>query len=90
MAPVRVGIIGLSVKTTWASAAHLPYLKNGNGKYEITALCNSSTESAQSAIEFHDLPSTTKAYGNPQDLANDPNVGCRESMWRGNGYFSKS
>ena len=76
MAPIRVGIIGLSPNavTSWASAAHLPYLVASKGKYEIKALCNSSVESAQAAIKTYKLPSTTKAYGTPQDLANDPDV----------------
>lgn len=76
MAPIRVGIIGLSkaAKTSWAGSAHLPYLIASNGKYEIKALCNSSKESAQKAIDGFNLPSSTKAYGNPQDLANDPEV----------------
>lgn len=76
MAPIRVGIIGLSksAATSWASAAHFPYLVASEGKYEIKALCNSSKESAQKAIEGYSLPSTTKAYGNPQDLANDPDI----------------
>ena len=76
MAPIRVGIIGLSkaAKTSWASRAHFPYLTASDGKYEISALCNSSKESAQKAIEAYNLPSSTKAYGDPQDLANDPDV----------------
>lgn len=76
MAPIRVGIIGLSkaASTSWAGAAHFPYLMASDGKYEIKALCNSSVESAQKAIEAFNLPSTTKAYGDPQDLANDKEV----------------
>lgn len=76
MAPIRVGIIGLSknATTSWAKSAHLPYLIASNGKYEIKALCNSSKESAQKAIGGYELPSTTKAYGNPEDLANDPDI----------------
>ena len=76
MAPIRVGIIGLSsaAKTAWASTAHLPYLKASKDKYIITALCNSSVDSAKSAIENFGLPQSTRAYGNPQDLANDEEV----------------
>lgn len=72
MAPTRVGILGLS-KSGWAPNAHLPYLL-ASPAYEIVALCNSSVESAQSAIKLYNLPATTKAYGNPEDLANDANV----------------
>ena len=76
MSPIRVGIVGLSPNavTSWASRAHLPYLLASEGKYEIKALCNSSVESAQAAIETYKLPSATKAYGNPEDLARDPDV----------------
>ncbi|KAH7088081.1 NAD-P-binding protein [Paraphoma chrysanthemicola] len=82
MAPIRVGIIGLSSVTTnksaspgdgWAASAHLPYLIQ-SPHYEITALCNSSVESAEAAIKRHKLPPSTKAYGSPEDLAKDPNV----------------
>ncbi|KAJ4207663.1 hypothetical protein NW759_013893 [Fusarium solani] len=77
MAPIRLGIIGLSAHPgSWAAAAHLPYLLSPHGKahYKIVALCNSSTESAHSAIKTLGLPSDTRAYGNPSDLAQDINV----------------
>ncbi|KAH7141147.1 hypothetical protein EDB81DRAFT_844113 [Dactylonectria macrodidyma] len=58
MAPIRLGIIGLSATnlTGWAGAAHLPYLLSPRGKdqYKIVALCNSSID--------------------PSDLAQDANV----------------
>ncbi|KAL0765926.1 hypothetical protein CaCOL14_011668 [Colletotrichum acutatum] len=78
MAPTRIGIIGLSstATTAWASSAHLPYLLSprGRAKYTITALCNSSVEAAQRAVKAYNLPSSTKAYGSPADLAADPDV----------------
>ncbi|KAH8897424.1 putative oxidoreductase [Thozetella sp. PMI_491] len=82
MAPIRVGLIGLLSKHVenpthtpgcWASVAHLPTHLN-SPEYEIVAVCNSSTESAQKAIVLHNLPPSTKAYGNPADIAADPNV----------------
>jgi predicted dehydrogenase len=76
MSPIRVGIIGLSAAATgtnWAAIAHLPYLSK-SPHYTITALCNSSVEAAKKAIKAYDLPTTTKAYGSPEDLANDPDV----------------
>lgn len=45
-----------------------------SSKYEIVALCNSSVASAEAAIKAHNLPSTTKAYGSPADLAADADV----------------
>ncbi|CZT14413.1 related to transcription co-repressor GAL80 [Ramularia collo-cygni] len=78
MAPVRVAIIGLSqsAKTSWASVAHLPYLLSDRGRerYQIKALLNSSVEAAQRAIEFYKLPSNTKAYGSPAELAADKDI----------------
>lgn len=76
MSPIRVGIIGLSAAATgtnWAATAHLPYLLK-SPHYIITALCNSSVDAAKKAIKAYELPTSTKAYGDPQDLANDPNV----------------
>jgi len=66
MAPTRVGFIGLS-KSGWAPRAHLPYLKS-SPDYEIVAIANSSVQSAQEAIKLYELPSSVKAYGNPQGI----------------------
>nr|POE79511.1 galactose/lactose metabolism regulatory protein gal80 [Quercus suber] len=79
MAPlIRIGMIGLSksAATSWAEAAHLPYLlsSHGRNKYEIAALCNSSVESAKKAVEAFGLPPSTKTYGDAADLAADPEV----------------
>ncbi|KAI1111798.1 oxidoreductase [Nemania sp. NC0429] len=84
MAPIRVGIIGLRAMPEdlsavmqvgyWAAIAHLPALKALPEDYEIVAVCNSSVESATKAIKQYGLSESTKAYGNAQDLANDPNV----------------
>lgn len=79
MAPIRVGIIGLSSSavTSWASSAHLPYLLSprGRAKYDIVALCNSSADSARNAIRTYGLDAaTTRAYGDPAELAADPGV----------------
>ncbi|KAJ3490343.1 hypothetical protein NLG97_g5794 [Lecanicillium saksenae] len=78
MAPIRTAIIGLSgnAVTSWASNAHLPYLlsERGRSKYQIVALLNSTVESAQNSIKIFSLPPETKAYGNPEDLAQDPDV----------------
>lgn len=78
MAPIRTALIGLSgnAKTSWAANAHLPYLlsERGRAKYQIVALLNSSVESAKNAINLFSLDPGTKAYGNPEDLAQDPDV----------------
>jgi predicted dehydrogenase len=75
--PIRLALIGLSASATgtgWATQAHLPYLLKSPEKYTITALLNSSVGNARKAISAYNLPSSTKAYGNPDDLANDPDI----------------
>lgn len=78
MSPIRVALIGLSAsaKTSWASEGHLPYLlsSTGRSKYQIVALLNSSEGAAKHAITTYGLPDSTKAYADPQELANDPNI----------------
>jgi predicted dehydrogenase len=78
MAPIRVALIGLSAsaKTSWASAAHLPYLLSPRGlaRFQIVALCNSSSDAARASIAAFHLPSETRAYGSPVDLAADTEV----------------
>ncbi|KAL2125839.1 hypothetical protein VTI74DRAFT_2537 [Chaetomium olivicolor] len=81
MAPatrIRVGIIGLSASaiTSWAADAHLPCFLNhaGRERYRIVALCNSSVAAAEASIRTYNLPPDTKAYGNPADLAADPDI----------------
>lgn len=78
MAPIRIGIIGLSssAATSWASNAHLPYLLSpgGQSKYQIVALCNSSVDAAKRAIAHYKLPAETRAFGSPADIAADPDV----------------
>ncbi|KAK4063673.1 hypothetical protein Trihar35433_8381 [Trichoderma harzianum] len=79
MAIIRVGLIGLTPAQefastrSWTALGHLPSLLQ-SPSYEIVALANSSVESAKRSIEAHNLPSTTKAYGSPEDIANDPEV----------------
>lgn len=78
MAPIRIGLIGLSqsAKTSWASQGHLPYLlsERGRQRYKIAALLNSSVDAAKRAIEAYELPPDVKAYGSPHDLASDPDI----------------
>jgi predicted dehydrogenase len=73
MAPIQVGIIGLSATSSWAVRAHLPYLQKST-KYEIVGVCNSSVESSEAAIKAHNLPDTTKAYGSVADLSANPDI----------------
>jgi predicted dehydrogenase len=76
--PRRAALIGLSstAVTSWASSAHLPGLLSttGRSKIAIKALLNSSVDAAKSAIKTYNLPSDTKAYGSPDDLAADADI----------------
>lgn len=79
MAPIRVGLIGLSTPHgnanfgIWAASTHLPALQK-SPDYKVVALANSTIESAERSIAFHNLPSSTKAYGSAEDLANDTDI----------------
>jgi predicted dehydrogenase len=74
MAPIRIGIVGLSAKAgAWAALAHLPRLVS-SPNFEIVAMCNSTIESTKAAIKAHGLPESVKAYSSYDDLAADPNV----------------
>ncbi|PVH97071.1 NAD-binding Rossmann fold oxidoreductase family protein [Periconia macrospinosa] len=69
----RIGLVGLSAGgSSWASRSHLSYL-NSNPNYTITALQNSSKESAEAAAKAWNLPNVS-TYGDPESLARDPNV----------------
>lgn len=55
MSPIKVGLVGLSTrsKAQWGPKAHLPYFLSARGKekFQVVAVQNSSTESAQQAIK---------------------------------------
>ncbi|EED16417.1 oxidoreductase, putative [Talaromyces stipitatus ATCC 10500] len=81
MAPIRVGIIGLTTVIpsgegytpgSWG-LAHLACLAN-SPHYKIVALCNSTVEKAHKSIEHNKLDPVTKAYGSAEELAQDPDV----------------
>lgn len=81
MAPIRVGIIGLTTVTpsgqgytpgSWG-LVHLAALSS-SPHYKIVALCNSTAEKARKSIEHHKLDPATKAYGSAEELAQDPDV----------------
>ncbi|SPO05380.1 related to dehydrogenases and related proteins [Cephalotrichum gorgonifer] len=80
MSPIRVGLVGLAPKGPeaafiglWSVIAHLPSIQ-ALPEYELVAVANSTVESAQKSIDSHGLPSSVKAYGSPEDLADDPDV----------------
>lgn len=65
MSRTRVGFFGLS-PGAWAATAHLPYLQSAESKFEIVAVCNSSVESAQRAVQALGLGEGVRTYGDPQ------------------------
>ncbi|KUJ07716.1 putative oxidoreductase [Mollisia scopiformis] len=78
--PIRVALIGLPggpiseyEGVSWTANAHLPYLL-ASPHYEIVALMNSSVASARSAIKRYNLPSSVRAYEDPNELAEDQEV----------------
>lgn len=73
--PIRIGMIGLSgnALVSWGSGAHLPYLERSQA-YTITALLNTSIESARAARDAFKLPANTKLYDSPEELAKDADV----------------
>ena len=76
MAPIGVGIIGLSADpSAWATVAHVSPLKSAplNEKFKLVAVCTSSPESAKKAAEAHGI-SADKAYSSAEDIANDKDV----------------
>jgi predicted dehydrogenase len=74
MAPIRVGILGLTaIPSSWAPRAHLQYLLD-SPHYTIHGMCNSSLASTKAAIKAHNLPDSTRAYDSPKALAADPDV----------------
>ncbi|KAK2751852.1 oxidoreductase family protein [Colletotrichum kahawae] len=78
MAPIRIALIGLSAsaKTSWAAEAHLTYLLSPRGRehYTTVALLNSSVNAAKAARAHFCLSENVKTYGDPELLAQDPDV----------------
>lgn len=76
MAPIGVGIIGLSAeKSAWATAAHSAPLQSAplNEKFKLVALGTSSPETAKKAADAHGI-SPDKAYSSAEAIANDRDV----------------
>ena len=70
MAPLRIGVIGLSTQG-WASSAHVTAFDQLKDTIKLTALSTRRAESAKEAAEKYDV----KGYhGDPAQIAQDPNV----------------
>jgi predicted dehydrogenase len=71
--PIRVGIIGLSSNpATWATTAHVGYLKS-SPLYDLVALSSSTPETAAAAAKVYGLPAE-KGYSTIEGLVHDPEV----------------
>jgi predicted dehydrogenase len=76
---IRVGIFGLGTQDgalsigAWGVIAHLKSIQ-ALPEYEIVAVANSTVESAKRTIARWTFSAETKAYGNPEGLARDPNI----------------
>ncbi|CAL1712214.1 unnamed protein product [Somion occarium] len=80
MAPIRLGVVGLSTRG-WASQALIPpiFTPPLSSLYTLTALCTSSEASAKASVEKYSglAGHPVKGYygeKGPEQLANDPNV----------------
>lgn len=76
MAPIRLGIIGLSAdKSAWAASAHVTPLKSAplSSQYALKAIGTSRPETAKAAAKAYGLPED-KAYSSPEAIAHDPEV----------------
>ncbi len=76
MAPIGVGIIGLSADpSAWATIAHSTPLKSAplNEKFKLVAVGTSSSETAKKAAEAHGV-SAEKAYSSAEAIAEDKDV----------------
>ncbi|KAL9066028.1 MAG: hypothetical protein Q9161_007818 [Pseudevernia consocians] len=76
MAPIGVGIIGLSAdQSAWATSAHASPLKSAplNEKFKLVAIGTSSPETAKKAAEAHGV-SADKAYSSAEAIAEDKDV----------------
>ena len=65
LAPIGVGIVGLSASGGWAGRAHVPALAALPDAYELRALSASSAESAKAAGEKFGVP---LAFGSVEEL----------------------
>ncbi|KAI0345132.1 NAD(P)-binding protein [Trametopsis cervina] len=81
MAPIRLGVIGLSANGGWAATSLIPPIFEPllADKYKLTALCTSSEESAKEAATKYTTIAghPVKGYFGSQgyrDIANDPEV----------------
>lgn len=67
----RVGIIGLSARRGWATAAHVPALHALSDHFELVGVANTRLESAESAAAAFGLP---RAFESAAALVGSPDI----------------
>jgi predicted dehydrogenase len=67
----RVGIIGLSPKRGWATAAHVPALRALSNDFELVGVANTNLQSAEAAAAAFGLP---RAFENAEALIASPDI----------------
>jgi predicted dehydrogenase len=67
----RVGIVGLSAKRGWATAAHIPALRALSDHFELVGVANTSLTSAESAAAAFGLP---RAFESAAALTASPDI----------------
>ncbi|HEV7736849.1 MAG TPA: Gfo/Idh/MocA family oxidoreductase [Chlamydiales bacterium] len=75
--PIRVGFVGLSATSGWASKALGPAMFSIKDKYHLVALSTSSESSASAAAEKYSevVGHPVKSYsGSTDKISNDPDV----------------
>ena len=68
---IRVGIIGLQPKRSWAAVAHLPGLRRLSDKFEIVGVANRRYESTLAAARECKIP---QAFKSVAELVQSPDI----------------
>lgn len=77
---IRVGIVGMRPRESWAAVAHLPALRQLGDDFEVVGVANSTLESARAATEAHDIP---QAFASVSEMAASPEYLNRgKCRWR--------
>lgn len=68
---IRVGIVGMRPRESWAAIAHLPALRQLGDDFEVVGVANLTLESALAATEAHDIP---QAFASVSEMAASPEI----------------
>ena len=68
---IRVGIVGMRPRESWAAIAHLPALRRLGDDFEVVGVANSTLESARAATQAHEIP---QAFASVAEMAASPDM----------------